>query len=78
MGGKLYGYSIDELKFMLKLKDQLGKEPEQFERMNDLKMKVLDIAVNHLNDHTDLTISYNLVKQGRAFNSVWFYILTMT
>jgi len=72
--GETKAYSIDELKFMLKLKDPKGKEPEQFERISDLKKKVLDIAVNQINEHTDLTISYTLVKQGRAFNAVRFYI----
>jgi len=33
--GKTKAYSIDELKFMLKLKDPKGKEPEQFERISD-------------------------------------------
>lgn len=72
--GETKAYTIEELKFMLKLKDPKNKEPEQFARVSDLKTKVLDIAIHQINEHTDLNISYNLIKQGRAFTSVRFYI----
>ncbi|RDC58783.1 replication initiation protein [Adhaeribacter pallidiroseus] len=73
--GETKQYSIDEFKIMLKLKDPAGKKEEQFERVNDLKKYVLDIAVRQINEHTDLNIGYKLIKQGRAFQSVRFYII---
>ncbi|WP_374221717.1 hypothetical protein [Hymenobacter sp. DG01] len=59
---------------MLKLKDPKGREPEQFQRISDLKAKVLDIAVRQINENTELKIGYTLLKQGRSFNAVRFYV----
>jgi plasmid replication initiation protein len=72
--GETKAYNLDEFKIMLKLKDPSGKEPEQFERISDFKKYVLDIAVRQINENTDLKISYTLVKQGRAFEIIRFYI----
>lgn len=72
--GETKSYTIDELKLMLKLKDPTGKQPEQFEKLSQFKARVLDIAMRQINEHTDLKISYHLIKQGRAFHSIRFYI----
>lgn len=68
-------YSLDEFKYMLSLKDPTGKEPEQYLQISNLKKFVLDIAVEQINEHTDLTISYKLNKVGRSFQSVCFYVV---
>jgi plasmid replication initiation protein len=65
---------IDALKIMLKLKDPSGKEPDQFKQFSQFKEKVLDIAVKQINENTDLKLSYNLVKEGRAFKKIRFFI----
>lgn len=70
--GETKTYNLDTLKLMLKLKDPAGKEPEQFQRISDLKAKVLDIAVRQINENTNLKISYTLLKQGRSFHAVRF------
>ena len=69
-------YDLSQFKEMLKLKDPHGKEPEQFERISDFKKFVLDIAVRQINEHTDLHISYVLIKRGRAFQRIRFYVKT--
>ena len=74
--GETKAYNLEEFKIMLKLKDPNGKHPEQFERISDFKKFVLDIAVRQINEHTDLEISYHLIKEGRSFKSVRFYITT--
>ncbi|WP_162055965.1 replication initiation protein [Pontibacter pamirensis] len=74
--GETCVYPLDELKTMFGLKDPSGKKAEQFERISDLKKKVLDVAVRQINEHTDLTVSYHLVKEGRSFQAVRFYITT--
>lgn len=72
--GETRHYELDEFKLMLKLKDPTGKEPEQFQNISQLKARVLDIAVRQINEHTDLQISYQLQKEGRAFTGVRFYV----
>jgi plasmid replication initiation protein len=71
--GETKAYTIDELKLMLKLKDPQGKQPEQFEKFSQFKARVLDIAMRQINEHTDIKINYNLIKQGRSFHSIRFY-----
>lgn len=71
--GETKAYTIDELKLMLKLKDPHGKQPEQFEKFSQFKARVLDIAMRQINEHTDIKINYNLIKQGRSFHSIRFY-----
>ena len=72
--GETKTYDLDEFKLMLKLKDPKGKEPDQFQRISDLKAKVLDIAVRQINENTELKIGYTLLKQGRSFHAVRFYV----
>lgn len=72
--GESKEYSLDEFKIMLKLKDPSDKTPELFKGLSQLKQKVLDIAVDQINEHTDLKIGYKLSKKGRSFNAIRFYI----
>ena len=74
--GETCVYPLDELKVMFGLKDPQGKKAEQFERISDLKKKVLDVAVRQINEHTDLSVSYHLIKESRSFQAVRFYITT--
>jgi plasmid replication initiation protein len=73
--GETKTYSLDEFKYMLALKDPAGKEPEQYVQISNLKKFVLDIAVEQINEHTDLTISYELVKEGRSYQKVRFFVV---
>lgn len=74
--GETCVYSIDTLKMMLGLKDPNGKKAEQFERISDLKKKVLDLAVRQISESTEFKISYHLIKTGRSFQAIRFYIST--
>jgi len=67
-------YPLDEFKEMLYLKDPKGKIAELFQNISQLKARVLDIAVRQINEHTDLSIEYKLVKRGRAYDAVQFTI----
>lgn len=71
--GAVPNMTISELKIMLGLKDPKGKEPEQYKRWSDFKKFVLDIAVQQVNEHTDIMLDYRLKKRGRAF--YWIEIL---
>lgn len=67
-------YTLDELKYMLWLKDPKGKAVEQFTNISQLKARVLDMAVRQINEHTDLRVDYQLIKQGRTYTSIRFTI----
>ncbi|WP_158727748.1 replication initiation protein [Flavobacterium sp. I-STPA6A] len=64
-------YSIGELKEMLGLKDSKGKEPEQYERVNDFQKYVLDVAKKQINEQTDIVFDYELLKtRGRSYDTI--------
>ena len=44
---------------------QLGLGVTDYKKMNDFKKRVLDLAVNEINDKTALKISYEQVKEGK-------------
>ncbi|RZK27573.1 MAG: RepB family plasmid replication initiator protein, partial [Hymenobacter sp.] len=72
--GETKTFTLDEFKFMLNLKDPKGKEPEQYTQVSTLQRDVLKVAVTQINERTDLTISYELIKKGRAYHSIRFYV----
>ena len=65
-------FEIEELKKMLGIIDKKGNE--QFERISDFKMKVLDIAKTQICENTDIELSYELKKRGREFYWVTLHI----
>ena len=73
--GETKTYSLDEFKLMLNLKDPTGREPEQYAQVSNLRKFVLDIAVEQINAHTDLTVSYELHKVGRSYQGVRFHVV---
>jgi len=76
--GETKTYSLDEFKQMLKLKDPAGKEPEQYVQVSALQKYVLDVAVNQINKETDLHIKYELLKKGRSYSSIRFFVNCQT
>ena len=67
-------YSLHDFKVMLSLKDPKGVEPEKYSKVSMLQKWVLDVAVEQINQHTELYIGYELVKKGRAFNAIKFSV----
>lgn len=67
-------YDLGDFKEMLHLKDPKGKEDELFANISQLKLRVLDIAVRQINEHTDLRIGYELLKKGRSYSLIRFNI----
>lgn len=57
------------------LRGQLGLGVSDYVRMSDFKKRVLDLAVNEINEKTDLNVSYTNVKQGRQIVGFNFKIL---
>ena len=65
-------FEIRELKQMLGLIDKKGNE--QFERISDFKIKVLDIARTQICENTDIELDYELKKRGRSFHWITLHI----
>ncbi len=59
--------NLDELKKQLALSDKYPK-------INDLKKRVLEPAINEINAVSDLTVSYEFSKLGRKFNEITLLI----
>ena len=57
------------------MRGQLGLGVNEYVRMSDFKKRVLDLAVNEINEKTDLKVSYTNVKQGRKIVGFNFKIL---
>jgi plasmid replication initiation protein len=47
-------------------RDQLGLEISEYKAMGDFKKRVLDLAILQINKHTDITVTYDQVKDGRT------------
>ena len=47
------------------LRGQLGIDVNEYQRMTDFKKRVLDLAVNEINEKTNIKVKYENVKQGR-------------
>lgn len=54
------------------LRNKLGVEPEQYQKMCNFKAKVLDLAVSQINDFTDITADYEQHKTGRKVTGFTF------
>jgi plasmid replication initiation protein len=74
--GETKTFTLDAFKIMLALKDPKGQVAEQYEKVSALQKYVLDVATAQINEHTDLRISYELIKKGRSFHSIRFYVNT--
>ena len=67
-------YSISDLKEILSLKDPKGIKKEQFTHISQFEEKVLKIAKRQINEHTDINFDYKLIKRGRSFERIKFFI----
>ena len=64
--GKTQQIPIDELRY------KLGIEPDQYKQMVNFKKKVLDFAINQINEHTDIKATYEQHKEGRSITGFTF------
>ena len=64
--GKTPTYEIDDLR------QKLGVEPDRYKELYNLKIRVLDLALKQINDHTDITATYEQHKTGRKVTGFTF------
>ena len=50
---------------LYEFRSKLGIGDDKYQRMGQLKEKVLHLAIEQINEHTDITVSYEQHKQGR-------------
>ena len=65
---------IIELKQMLGLVDKKGQE--KYTEIPAFRKKVLDIAKKQINEETDISFDYELIKRGRSFKYIQIYVDT--
>jgi plasmid replication initiation protein len=53
---------------------KMGLNDGEYKAMNDFKKRVLDLAVNEINEKTDLTVSYTQEKKGRLIHGFKFTV----
>ena len=53
---------------------QMGLDDGEYKVMCDFKKRVLDLAVNEINEKTDLTVSYTQEKKGRVIYGFKFTV----
>jgi plasmid replication initiation protein len=58
--GKTPLFKLDEFR------GQMGLAEHEYLRMTDFKKGVLDLAVKQINEHTDISATYEQIKSGRA------------
>lgn len=54
------------------LRRRLGLEPDEYPRMDNLKRRVLDYSIKQINEHTDISASYEQHKRGRRITGFHF------
>lgn len=47
------------------LRERFGIEKEEYDRVTNFRARVLDQAIKQINEHTDITVSYEQKKEGR-------------
>lgn len=51
---------------------QLGLSADEYQRMHHFKARVLDLAITQINEHTDITATYEQHKAGRTITGFSF------
>ena len=58
--------SLDDLRL------KLGINESEYPRMDNFKNRVLDVGIQQINEHSDITVKYEQVKQGRNITGFTF------
>ncbi len=54
------------------LRLKLGINESEYPRMDNFKNRVLDVGIQQINEHSDITVKYNQVKTGRQITGFIF------
>lgn len=53
-------------------RNQLGVERNEYQRMGAFKERILNLAIQQINEHTDITVTYEQHKTGRIITGFTF------
>lgn len=59
------GTQKTEMIELSELRNRLGVEDKEYSKMSDFKRRVLDLATDQINEHTDIKVQYQQYKSGR-------------
>ncbi len=57
---------------LVHFREQLGLKVTEYQTMSNFKTRVLDPAIKQINEHTDITVTYEQQKQGRVITGFSF------
>lgn len=57
---------------LLELREKLGVENDEYKAMNHFKSRVLEPSIKQINEHTDITATYEQHKRGRTISGFSF------
>lgn len=57
---------------LLEFRAKLGVEDDEYKAMNHFKSRVLEPSIKQINQHTDITVSYEQHKRGRTITGFSF------
>jgi plasmid replication initiation protein len=63
---------VTELISLEDLRTQLGLLEHEYKRMHHFKVRVLDLAISQVNQHTDIIVEYEQHKTGRTISGFTF------
>lgn len=61
-------FSIDKLKKQF--------DCDNYKKFNDFKKRVIEVAISEINKKSDITVTYEFIKTGRAYTDIEFNIET--
>lgn len=57
---------------LAEFRQKIGVEAKEYERMHHFKARVLEPSIKQINEHTDITVTYEQHKKGRAISGFSF------
>lgn len=57
---------------LTEFRNKIGVEDNEYMRMSDFKIRVLEPSIKQINEHTDITVTYEQHKKGRSITGFSF------
>ena len=57
---------------LAEFRNKIGVEDDEYMRMSDFKIRVLEPSIKQINEHTDITVTYEQHKKGRLISGFSF------
>jgi len=57
---------------LAEFRNKIGVEDDEYMRMSDFKIRVLEPSIKQINEHTDITVTYEQHKKGRSITGFSF------